>query len=87
MTKDDRSSGAPVDQFFDPVIIWRRWRDRARMIRDEMERHRKIKAAPGTVSTKNDWRPSGFVKWFAGMIAAIIAGLIVAWAVGQIDLP
>ena len=87
MTKDDGQRSAPVDQFFDPVIIWRRWGDRARMIGEEMERRRKIKAEPVGVAAKDGGRPTRLVLWVAAMFAAIVAGLMVAWAVGQFDLP
>ncbi len=78
MTKDDG--------FFDPVIIWRRWDDRARMIREEIVRRRKIKAEPATVAAEDAGRPTSLVKWVAGMIAAIVAGLMVLWALRQFDL-
>ncbi len=58
MTKDDG--------FFDPVIIWRRWDDRARMIREEIVRRRKIKAEPVGVAAEVVGRPSRLVKWVAG---------------------
>ena len=87
MTKDDGKRGAPVDQFFDPVIIWRGWDDRARMIGEEMERRRKIKAEPVGVAATDAGRPSRLRIWLAAMFAAIVAGLVVAWAVRQFDLP